>query len=378
MPSQEEIKRRYENIRRAMAKTGVDALLVCGNQYAGFEGAIRYVSGFEIVHRCAYVLIPLEGEPTLIFPAEARWVGDKKKPWIRDHVWADVPGAWVRDRVDANGWKRLAVYGLEHVLAVRDYRELEQANCALVAFDFEFDMARAVKSEEELVEVRDSIQIIEEGFWTLVKAFRPGLTEAEIMGPAVGRFFAGGGGTRMMNIVLSGTGGEAEPHFKVPGHRRVGPDDLVFYSLEITGSEGYWVEFSRPLIEGRVSARTQRMMNCYPEALSAAQQTMRDGVRASNVHRAAADIFLRNGFGLGHLSGHSIGLTMLEYPAIGANVDVLLRENMIFSFHPQVIDQNGEACLYTQDMYRIGKQGGELLTPVPWKLYRGEEKPGHP
>ena len=28
----------------------VDALIVCGNQYAGFEGAVRYTSGFEIVH----------------------------------------------------------------------------------------------------------------------------------------------------------------------------------------------------------------------------------------------------------------------------------------------------------------------------------------
>ena len=44
--------------------------LVCGNQYAGFEGAVLYISGFEIVHRYVYVLIPLEGEPTLVFPAK--------------------------------------------------------------------------------------------------------------------------------------------------------------------------------------------------------------------------------------------------------------------------------------------------------------------
>src|SRR3990170_9036705 len=82
MTSQAEIQRRYSNLRAAMAREDCDALLVCGNQYAGFEGAVRYVSGFEIVHRYALVLLPMEGEPTLLFPAEARWIGDKTKPWV--------------------------------------------------------------------------------------------------------------------------------------------------------------------------------------------------------------------------------------------------------------------------------------------------------
>jgi len=48
MPSQKEIERRYNNIRAAMHAENVDALIVCGNQYAGFEGAVRYTSDFEI------------------------------------------------------------------------------------------------------------------------------------------------------------------------------------------------------------------------------------------------------------------------------------------------------------------------------------------
>ncbi len=100
---------------------------------------------------------------------------------------------------------------------------------------------------------------------------------------------------------------------------------------------------------------------------------MRDGELASNVHRAVADTFAKHGFALGHLSGHSIGTTMLEYPAIGAKSEVPLEENMIFSLHPQVVDQDGKVCLYTQDTYRIGKTEGECLADVPWKFYTGEE-----
>jgi Xaa-Pro dipeptidase len=373
LPSQNEIERRYKNIRSRMASEGLDALIVCGNQYAGFEGAVLYVSGFEIVHRYVYVLLPLEGEPTLVFPREARWIGDKSKPWVKDQVWPDIPGHWIRELARERAWKQVGVYGLNFIMPVRDYRELSQGPFEIKPFDVQFDMARAVKSEEELVEIREAMDIILDGFWALVAAYEPGKTEAEIMAPAIERFFARGAGPRMMNILLSGTHGEAEAYFKVPGHRVVANDDLLLYSLEITGAGGYWVEFSRPLIRGKLSARTQAMAEAYPDALEAARKLMRAGELASNVHRSIADTFAKHGFALGHLSGHSIGATMIEHPAIGAKSEVPLEENMIFSLHPQVVDKDGKVCLYTQDTYRIGKTEGECLADVPWKFFTGEE-----
>ena len=155
--------------------------------------------------------------------------------------------------------------------------------------------------------------------------------------------------------------------------RIVAANDLLLYSLEVTGAGCYWVEFSRPLIRGKISPRTQAMADAYPEALEAARKLMRAGELASHVHRVVAQRFTKHGFALGHLSGHSIGTTMLEYPAIGENSDVVLQENMIFSLHPQVVDQNGKVCLYTQDTYRIGKLEGECLANVPWKFFTGEE-----
>src|SRR6202049_1579037 len=242
-----------------MTTAGLDALIVCGNQYAGFEGAVFYTSGFEIVHRYVYVVIPLEDEPTLVFPREARWIGDKKKPWVKDQVWPDIPGQWLRDRAAERKWKRVGTFGMNFVMAVRDYRELAQGSFELVAFDHEFDMARAVKSEEELVEVRDAMDIVVDGFWALIAGYRPGKTEAEIMAPAVERFFARGAGPRMMNILLSGPRGEAEAFFKVPSQRIVEADDLLLYSLEVTGEGGDWVEFARPLLRGQPGPTPQEM-----------------------------------------------------------------------------------------------------------------------
>src|SRR5260370_125974 len=306
MQSQNEIDRRYKNIRAAMETEKVDALIVCGNQYAGFEGAVRYTSGFEIVHRYVYVLIPLSGDPVLVFPREARWIGDKKAPFVREKVWAEIPGKWLREEAEKHRWKRVAVYGLDFIMAVRDYRELQGHSFELVSFDFHFDMARAVKSDEELEGFRDSMDIILDGFHALLAAYEPGKTEAEIMAPAVERFFARGAGPRMMNIVLSGTDGEAEAFFKVPSLRKVSSDDLLLYSLEITGAAGYWIEFSRALIRGKISPRTQAMSEVYPHAMAAARVRMRDGMSDSEGTRTVANAFHYARLSLCYLTAHTI------------------------------------------------------------------------
>ena len=71
-----ELDRRYANVRAAMAEHELDALVVSGSEYSGFEGAVTYLSGFQIVHRYAYVVVPADGDPFVVFPAEARYVGE--------------------------------------------------------------------------------------------------------------------------------------------------------------------------------------------------------------------------------------------------------------------------------------------------------------
>ena len=58
----------YANVRAAMAEHALDALVVSGSEYSGFEGAVTYLSGFQIVHRYAYVVVPADGDPFVVFP----------------------------------------------------------------------------------------------------------------------------------------------------------------------------------------------------------------------------------------------------------------------------------------------------------------------
>jgi len=72
---------------------------------------------------------------------------------------------------------------------------------------------------------------------------------------------------------------------------------------------------------------------------------------------------------------HMTRLVELVVALIQNGWDTPLRENMILSLHPQVVDEDGKVCLYTQDTYRVGKTAGESLCDVEWKLYRGGETP---
>ena len=117
-----EIEGRYRRVREEMAREDVDALVVSGSEYTGFDGAVTYMSGFNIVHRYAYVLVPLEGDPAIVFPSEARYVGFHGAAWVDERASSTPPASWLRDR--CAGASRVGVYGLDYVMNVRDYRAL--------------------------------------------------------------------------------------------------------------------------------------------------------------------------------------------------------------------------------------------------------------
>ena len=259
-----DVERRHRIIREAAERDGLDAVLVCASEYTGFEGAMFYVSGFRILHRYAYVLLPVEESPTNIFPGEGRWVGDHAEGWVHDRVFADTPGKWIAERMRDRGWKRLGVYGMDLVMTVRDFAELPSDK--VVRWDEGFDLARAVKSDYELESVRESMRINEAGVFAVMRAWEPGLTEADLMAVAEREFVSRGTRRLTMDMVLTGPDGAALPEMRLPDEeRRVGEGDMLIYGLEVAGPRGHWVEFSRPMCAGEPSDESKRMMEAYVE-----------------------------------------------------------------------------------------------------------------
>jgi Xaa-Pro aminopeptidase len=352
----DEVSRRHANVRSALRRDGLDAALVCGSEYTGFEGAVTYMSGFTIVHRYAYVLLPVDGDPTIVFPSEARYVGEHGDSQVADQQFVDRPGEWLADRLRG---KRVGVYGLDYVMTVRDFAALDGA-AELVPWDVEFDLARAVKSDAELESVRESVRINTEGFHAFRAAYAPGKTAAEVLAPAEEIFVASGCGRLTMNMVLVGA------EFAIARGDTV-LEDFCVPSLEIAGPGGHWVEVSRAL--GTPTAEVRTMLDAYEEYYDVAKTALRPGATAHDVHRAVSAGFTKRGYHLGHVTGHSIGMTMIEYPKIGEGVETELAANMVFSMHPHAIAADGRECLYMQDTWLVTDGGGVPLAGLEMRIW---------
>ena len=354
--SKGEVERRYANVRAALERDELDAALVCGSEYSGFEGAVTYLSGFQIVHRYAYVVLPRDGEPAIVFPSEARYVGEHGTSWIEEQVFADRPGDWLADRLRG---QRVGVYGLDYVMAVRDHEALED-HAELVNWDVAFDHARAVKSDEELESVRESVRINTDGFQAFLEAYAPGRSAAEVLAPAENLFVERGCGRLTMNMVLVGAEFANARVETILG-------EFCIPSLEVAGPGGHWAEVSRAI--GTPNAEVERMNEAYDEYFEAAKNALRPGATAHDAHRAVSKGFTARGYRLGHVTGHSIGMTMIEFPKIGEGVETELRENMVFSMHPHAIAENGRDCLYMQETWLVGPDGGIPLSGLPSKIF---------
>ena len=118
------------------------------------------------------------------------------------------------------------------------------------------------------------------------------------------------------------------------------------------------------------------MADVYPDAMETARKMMRMANLLANVHEAVADNSTKHGFSLGHLSGHSIGTTMIEYPAIGAKSEVQLEENMVFLCIRKLSIRTVRCVSTRKTLSASVAPKPKTLADMPWKFYsRGDARP---
>jgi Xaa-Pro aminopeptidase len=372
-PSQTEIDRRYSNVRAAMEQHGLDALVIAGNEYSGFEGAIRYMAGFHILHRYSYVVITPNADPVIVFPREATWVGDHSATFVKRRELPEHCGHWITDFLRDKNAKKVGVYGLEFIVNVRDYKAIAAGGFDLIDFDIPFDYARAQKSDEEILSVRHSMEINKQGVLDVIKAYEPGKTESELMGVAEKTFVSAGCARNTMDMVQMGPNGSLRPQMVFPTNRPLKDSDGIMYGLEISGEGGHWVEYSRPLMPNGMDAITRDMMDGHQEFHALVRENMKVGRTAEEVHKMCMKPLVDRGYRSGHVCGHSIGMTMIEMPRIGEGYDFVLPENMVCSMHAHVMNEARTHSLYFQETYRVTSEGGEPLSGTAIKAYDGTE-----
>ena len=320
-----------------MARDGLDAVIVCGNEYTGFEGAVTYMSGFTIVHRYAYVLLPLEGDPAIVFPSEARYVGEHATTWIDEQVFVDRARRVARRPRPRQARRRLRARLRHDGARLPGARRRRRARAVGRRVR---PRARRQERRRARVGARQRSGSTPRASGIFVEAFAPGKTEREILAPCERYFVDEGCGRLTMDMVL--TGAERRGAARVPDRRLATASarpTCVLPSLEVAGPGGHWVEVSRAIAPGGPPTRRSGCSRRTRSTTTRRTTAIRDGATAHDVHRAVSKGFVDRGCKLGHVTGHSIGMTMIEFPKIGEGDETVLRENMVLSMHPHAISR---------------------------------------
>ena len=154
-------------------------------------------------------------------------------------------------------------------------------------------------------------------------------------------FIAEGCGRLTMNMVLTGTDTYARPGVQDrPRRRRSSAGSCSRHSR----SRGRGCTGSRsraPSGAADTRARRTRPSGCSRRISEyydgGADRDARRGDAATTCTSAVSKGFHDRGYHLGHVTGHSIGMTMIEFPKVGEGSDVELQENMVLSMHPHAI-----------------------------------------
>ena len=121
-----------------------------------------------------------------------------------------------------------------------------------------------------------------------------------------------------------------------------------------------------------VGAPTEEMKKVYQIVLDAnlrALDSIREGIRCSEIDVVARDYIRACGYGayFGHGLGHGVGLNIHEEPRFSPKCGVITRENMVITDEPGIY-LPGRFGVRIEDLVVVKKEGYETLSRSDKKL----------
>lgn len=220
---------------------------------------------------------------------------------------------------------------------------------------------RAVKSDDELENIKKAQRVTERAFQNILNFIRIGVSEKQIAAE-LDYYMRRAGAERSAfdTIVVSGKRSSL-PHGE-PSYRAVGPGDFVTMDFGAVVN-GYHSDMTRTVAVGEVS---EAMQTVYDTVLAAQQKAM--DVIAAGVDLAVADAAARSaikkaGFGeyFTHGTGHGVGLEIHEGPALSPRSTGALCAGNVVTVEPGIYIPE-KFGVRIEDMVYVTENGCENLT----------------
>ena len=386
--SPEEVARRYQALRDKMRQLQLDCAIVPGGPcHWSFGGGMLWLTGHWEWHGVAcYVVVPLEGEPTLVYG-----MGGTHTEAVRretDGAIADVRHSRggrfaevIAERIRELGLEGGRIGLLEVDPRFGDYLPVNQFDALRKGLpEAELVFTRGlmhellvVHSAEELECIRRAAQLCDRAMEALVERARPGVKEYQLRAAATHAVLDGGGDVDFMII---GSTPMSEPMMVFgnprPSSRELRAGDIVMMELA-AGYRGYTAQIGSPVCIGEPPAEVRRF---FDEIVLPGFERMVDAIgpdRSLEDARAAGRFFREHGAQSRPIHLHGIDLVTASPHVFTDRVesedsDDVLQPGMVLVVEPTPITADGTLGMFFGHTFLVTSTGHECLDRYPWQL----------
>ncbi len=226
---------------------------------------------------------------------------------------------------------------------------------------------RAVKTQEEVKNIKKAQRIAEAAFEHILLFIKPGITEKEIA-LELDFYMLSHGAEAVSFETIAVTGKKTSMPHGVPDNTKVEKGDFVTMDFGAVVN-GYHSDMTRTVAVGKPSQEQIDVYNIVLSAQNEALEKLSCGVSCKEADAAARDIIKNAGYGeyFGHGTGHGVGVEIHEAPNLSPRSESVLKVNNIVTVEPGIYIPE-KFGVRIEDMARIKKNGSENLTYSPKEL----------
>ena len=226
---------------------------------------------------------------------------------------------------------------------------------------------RIQKSEWELAQIAKAQEITDNAFSHALEVIKVGLSERELALEI--EFFMRSQGAEDVSFDLIAISGKntSLPH-GIPSDKKIENGDFVTMDIGCKVN-GYCSDMTRTVAVGFATDEMKKVYEIVLEAQKRALETVKSGILASQVDKAARDYIYQNGYEgcFGHSTGHGVGLFIHEAPSVSTKTQTFLRENMVITIEPGIYLKE-KFGVRIEDMVAVKKDGYFNFTKSPKDL----------
>jgi len=224
-----------------------------------------------------------------------------------------------------------------------------------------------VKSTAEIELIRRAVSITSQAFDRCLRLVRPGISELDLAAELDHRMRKLGAERPAFETIVASGLRAALPHAS-PTAKVLASNELLLVDMGAVRG-GYCGDMTRTVFVGRPGARFRRLYGAVLEAQLAAVATVREGVAAGSVDRAARRALKAHGLdgAFVHACGHGLGLEIHEQPRLGRGERSRLKAGMAITIEPGVYLQEFGG-IRIEDTVVVTRNGCEILTPTSKEL----------